>query len=321
MKTLSVSGRKPVLPLPIGLSASGCSMAKRRRVVQSLWVAAFVLPALCAQSAGVLTKLHSFNSRDGAYPYGALVQGTDGNFYGTTYSGGMNGVDGEGTVFKISAGGVLTNLVLFNNTDGAAPEAGLVQGSNSLFYGTTYRGGTNVNGYGTVFQVSSNGSPASLYSFGRKQDVYEIPLDGGLPEAPLVQASNGVFYGTCSYGGTNDQFAGGTIFQITTDGTFTIPWSFTGASDGSGPEAGLVQGSDGNFYGTTYGSYGAYGGVFKFTPPAAVMGLHSFSGGSDGGNPAGGLVEGSDGYFYGTTVYGGAFTNGTVFRISTGGAL
>jgi len=303
--TNPVSGRKPFLAL----------------LMRLLWAAAFVLPAFCAQAGAVLTSLHSFDSRDGINPYGGLVQGADGNFYGTTYSGGDNGVDGAGTVFKISPGGALTNLVLFDSTDGAGPAAGLVQGSDGFFYGTTFRGGTNANSYGTVFQVNSNGALNSLYSFGSSQDVYGVPLDGGLPEAPLVQASNGVFYGTCRYGGTNDQFPGGTIFQISSNGGLTISWSFTGASDGSFPLAGLVQGSDGNFYGTTFGGDGAYGGVFKFTPPAAVTGLHTFTGVDDGGNPFGGLVEGSDGNFYGTTTTGGTYTNGTVFRISSGGAF
>jgi uncharacterized repeat protein (TIGR03803 family) len=303
--TIPVFGRKALSPL----------------LLQLRWVAALALPAFCAQADVVLTSLHSFDSHDGANPQAGLVQGSDGYFYGTTYSGGVNGVNGEGTVFKISAGGALTNLVLFDNTDGAAPEAMLVQGSDGFLYGTTYKGGTNVNGYGTVFQVNSNGALASVYSFGSTQDVFGIPLDGGLPEAPLVEATNGVFYGTCSYGGVNDEFPGGTIFQVSTNGTLKILWSFTGASDGSAPEDGLVQGADGNYYGTTYGSYGGYGGVFKFTPPELVTGLYSFTGGNDGANPFSGLTQGSNGYFYGTTVSGGTSTNGTVFRISAVGAL
>src|SRR5580704_2685903 len=159
---------------------------------------AFVVLEFCAQAGVVLTSLHSFDSRDGINPNGGLVQGPDGFLYGTTYSGGNNGVDGAGTVFKISTSGALTNLVQFDSTDGAGPEAGLVQGTDGLLYGTTFRGGTNTNSWGTVFQVSSNGGLNSLYSFGSNQDYLGIPLDGGLPEAPLVQASNGVFYGTCS---------------------------------------------------------------------------------------------------------------------------
>ncbi|HEV7925816.1 MAG TPA: choice-of-anchor tandem repeat GloVer-containing protein [Verrucomicrobiae bacterium] len=289
-------------------------------LMRLLVAAAFVAPAFHAQAGAILTSLHSFDSRDGINPYGGLVQGTDGFLYGTTYSGGNNGVDGAGTVFKISTGGSFSNLVQFDTTDGAAPVGGLVQGIDGLFYGTTFRGGTNTNSYGTVFQVSSNGALNSLYSFGGTQDYLGIPLDGGLPEAPLVQASNGVFYGTCRYGGTNDNYPDGTIFEIGSNGGFTIAWSFTGASDGGAPEAGLVQGSDGNFYGTTFGDYGADGGVFKFTPPQTVTGLHTFSG-DDGANPYGGLVEGSDGNFYGTTTAGGAYTNGTVFKISSGGAF
>ncbi len=283
-----------------------------------LVAATLLLPDFCAQAGVVLTSLHAFDSKDGANPSGGLVQGSDGFFYGTTYYGGANSV---GTVFKINAGGALTSLASFDYTDGEYPSAGLVQGTDGNFYGTTSRGGTNANGYGTVFQISANGLLSSLNSFGRTQDVFEVPFDGGSPNAPLVKGSNGVFYGTCSYGGANDYFPGGTVFQISTNGALTILWSFTGASDGSGPEAGLVQGSDGSFYGTTSGDFGSYGGVFKFTPPGAVVGLYSFTDGTDGGNPWAGLVQGSDGYFYGTTAFGGTYTNGTVFRISAGGAL
>jgi uncharacterized repeat protein (TIGR03803 family) len=283
-----------------------------------LWAAAFVLPAFCAQAGVILTNLHSFTSADGANPYAGLVQGADGNFYGTTYAGGSNSA---GTVFKISPNGALTSLAAFDGTDGANPEGGLVQGSNGFFYGTTYKGGSNEYSYGTVFQIGSNGGLVSLYSFGRVLDAYGVALDGGLPNCSLVQVSNGVFYGTCTYGGTNDSYPGGTVFQIATNGSLTLLWSFTGGSDGSGPEAGLVRGSDGIFYGTTSGSYGLYGGVFKLPAQGTVTGLYSFSGGSDGASPYGALAQGSDSNFYGTTAFGGAFTNGTVFRISAGGAF
>jgi uncharacterized repeat protein (TIGR03803 family) len=280
--------------------------------------AAFVVANSCAQAGVILTSLHAFDSKDGANPSAGLVQGSAGYFYGTTYYGGANSV---GTVFKISAGGALTSLASFDYTDGAYPSAGLVQGSDGFFYGTTSRGGTNANGYGTVFQISASGLLRSLNSFGRTQDVFGVPFDGGVPNAPLVQAGNGVLYGTCSYGGANDSYPGGTVFEISTNGALTVLWSFTGGSDGSGPEAGLVQGRDGSFYGTTSGDFGSYGGVFKFRPPGTVAGLDSFTGGADGGNPWAGLVQGSDGYFYGTTAFGGTYTNGTVFRMTAGGAL
>jgi uncharacterized repeat protein (TIGR03803 family) len=86
---------------------------------------------------------------DGWYPYAALVQGSDQNFYGTTTEGGANN---DGTVFKITSTGTLTTLHSFNTTDGAAPYAGLIQASNRTFYGTTASGGANNDG--TVFSLS-----------------------------------------------------------------------------------------------------------------------------------------------------------------------
>jgi uncharacterized repeat protein (TIGR03803 family) len=98
---------------------------------------------------GTLTTLHSFVSTDGTAPYAGLVQGTDGNFYGTVSGGGANG---KGTVFKITPGGALNTLHNFTGTDGSNVTGGLVQGTNGNFYGTTQNGGTNSDG--TVFTIS-----------------------------------------------------------------------------------------------------------------------------------------------------------------------
>jgi uncharacterized repeat protein (TIGR03803 family) len=196
--------------------------------------------------------LYSFTGgNDGANPYAALVQGSDGNFYGTTYSGGTNG---DGTVFQINPNGALTSIYSFTGgNDGANPYAALVQGSDGNFYGTTEFGGTN--GYGTVFQISPKGSYHSLYSF-------QGHAGGAYPYAGLVQGSDGSFYGTTYYGGTNKS---GTVFTISTNGGGRFLYSFPGGNDGGYPYGGLVQGSDGSFYGTTYrggGSEGA-GTVFR----------------------------------------------------------
>jgi uncharacterized repeat protein (TIGR03803 family) len=267
-------------------------------------------------SNGALTSLYSFTGgNDGAYPYGGLVQGSDGYFYGTTYRGGAyrdQYGEGYGTVFKISTSGALTSLHSFNNTNGANPIAGLVQGSDGFFYGTTYGGGTN-GGYltfvlGTVFKISSNGALTSLYSFTGFTDGY-------WPDAGLVQGSDGNLYGTTLYGGTNDA---GTVFKISTNGTLTSLYSFTRGNDGWSPQAGLVQGSDGNFYGTTPSSayYRIFGTVFKISTNGALTTLYSFTGGNNGGNAQVAMVQGSDGSFYGTTSSGGAGGAGTVFRLT-----
>jgi len=285
--------------------------------------------------SGVYTSLYSFGSstNDGANPYAGLVQGSDGNFYGTTYYGGTND---NGTVFRISPSGSETVLYQFGPSTqgidnasggslsyaagGANPAAGLVQGSDSNFYGTTSTGGNCYN-CGTVFRISPSGAYTNLYFFGSSTN------DGAYPLAGLVQGSDGNFYGTTYYGGTNYV---GTVFRISPSGSETVLYQFGGSpTDGYGPQAGLVQGSDGNFYGTTYyGGTNYVGTVFQISPSGAYTNLYSFgSSPTDGYNPQAGLVQGSDGNFYGTTSQGGtnfdlnslAYDFGTIFRISPSG--
>jgi uncharacterized repeat protein (TIGR03803 family) len=259
---------------------------------------------------GSETILHTFTGVNGAFANG-LVQGSDSNFYGTTFGGGTNN---NGTLFRIGPGGAFTNLYSFvgSPNDGQGPFAGLLQGSDSNFYGTTYYGGTN--GVGTVFRINSSGSYTTLYSFAG------FPNDGAHPEAALVQGSDGNFYGTTIAGGTNGV---GNIFRITPGGSETNLHSFVGSpNDGAEPTAALVQGSDGNFYGTTHdGGTNGVGTLFRISSGGNYTNLYTFVGfPSDGSFPGAGLVQGSDGNFYGTTITGGANHNGTLFRISPGGA-
>jgi uncharacterized repeat protein (TIGR03803 family) len=293
-----------------------------------LWAAAAVgLPAQTPARAPTVnfTTLHSFDGIDGANPTGALVQATDGNFYGTTNLGGGRGAtftcpfippNGCGTVFKITPSGVLTSLFRFDYTDGFAPLAGLVQDTNGKFYGTASAGGAH--GYGTVFKITSNDTLTTLHNSGRR--------DGANPFAPLVQATNGTFYGTTNAGGANNNK--GTVFKITPSGTLTTLYSFcprpqNGCPDGSRPFlAGLIQATDGNLYGTTFngGANDDYGTVFKITPSGTLTRLHSFDG-TDGAWPQGGLVQDTDGNFYGTTTARGTNNDGTVFKITPRGKL
>jgi uncharacterized repeat protein (TIGR03803 family) len=188
----------------------------------------------------MLTSLYLFTGgNDGGGPGAALVQGSDGNFYGTTGGGGTNGA---GTVFKIGTNQPLISLYSFSGgSDGAEPN-GLAQGRDGNFYGTAQAGGTS--NVGTVFKISTNGMLTSLYSF--------TGTNGGhSPTAGLVQGSDGSFYGTTRLSGMVGQYGPGTVFKISTNGTLTNLYSFTGGLDGEFPSAGLVQGSDGSFYGTT----------------------------------------------------------------------
>ena len=280
-------------------------------------------------AAGAVTTLYSFsqggNLGDGQNPTAGLVQGSDGNFYGTTY-GNSPGPNGS-TIFKITPAGVLTTLYRFSGSDGANPHSGLIQGSDGNFYGTTESGGTSDKG--TIFKMTSSGVLTTLYRFSGS--------DGATPVAGLIQGSDGNFYGTTLVGGTSTGTVSGTIFRITPGGTLTTLYNFSGGNDGGGPQAGLIQNSDGDFYGTAAGGGGPlsgyrYGTVFKITPAGTLTTLHTFSGSaghgdSNGAFPYAGLIQSSDGNFYGTTTGGGicntgcTSSGGTVFKITPTGAL
>ena len=294
------------------------------------WGKSAVFFLLCATTAialpaQTLTTLHSFDSTDGAYPWAALVQATDGNLYGTTQEGGANGY---GTVFKITPSGTLTTLHSFDIMDGASPQAGLVQATDGNLYGTTLGGGAN--GVGTVFKITPSGTLTTLYSFCSESGC----TDGYGLVAGLVQATDGNFYGTTQVGGANvlcpvpGDLGCGTVFKITPSGTLTTLHSFcseSGCADGAEPYAGLVQATDGSLYGTTatFGANGV-GTVFKITPSGTLTTLYSFcpqSGCADGAEPNAALVQATDGNFYGTAFEGGANGVGTVFKITPSGTL
>jgi uncharacterized repeat protein (TIGR03803 family) len=304
-------------------------MASHSRVARAYktCVALLFCTALAVSSdAQTFTNLLSFNGTDGERPYAPLVQGLDGNLYGTTAGYGTNP---DGTVFKITAGGKLTTLYNFcqqaNCADGAYPIAGLVQTTSGNIYGTTYGGGAG--GKGTVFKIAPGGELTVLHAFCQSDCS-----DGANPVAGLMQGSDGAFYGTTYGGGTSGD---GTVFKMNPEGKITIMHSFNG-SDGANPEGGLLQATDGSFYGTTYGAAVGNcltlgcGTVFKVTPTGNFTTLYVFctqSYCSDGSNPVASLIEGADGEFYGTTSNGGGTEAaceegcGTVFKITSHGKL
>ncbi len=142
--------------------------------------------------------------------------------------------------------------------------------------------------------------------------------DGANPIGALIQANDGYYYGTTTAGGTINN---GTVFRISPSGAENVIYSFQGGTnDGATPVAGLVQGSDGYLYGTTFsGGVNNSGTVFRVSLSGAEEVIHYFLGRADGANPQGGLVWGDDGYFYGTTTHGGSSDNGTVFKVSPSG--
>ena len=256
---------------------------------------------------GAVSGLYSFTGgNDGATPFAALAQGPDGNFYGTTFQGGAFD---NGTVFSVTPSGVLSNLVSLNITNGDLPYAGLTLGGDLNFYGTTYQGGAA--GRGTAYRITTNGALTTLYSFTNG-------LDGGHVAAGLLRGSDGYFYGTTYERRRHRQW-----HRVPNDGQRRADqpgvlqyhqWRLSARGTGAGP--------GGSFYGTTT-SGGAYnnGAVFRMTPAGVLTNLYSFGGGSDGSYPAAALLQASDGNFYGTTAYGGAYGDGTVFRMTPDGTL
>jgi uncharacterized repeat protein (TIGR03803 family) len=294
----------------------------------------FCIATAIATPAQTFKTLYSFcslaNCTDAANPRAGLIQGTNGNLYGTTYSGGINNY---GTVFEITTGGTLTTLYSFCShsgcTDGSRPSAALVLATNGDFYGTSYEGGTSPYGgfgNGTVFQIDSEGKLKTLHSFCDRLNGQGFCDDGNFPEGGLVQATDGNFYGTTTSGGA---YGSGTVFKITTGGTFTTLYNFCAAGrfcpDGGEPSAALVQGTDGDLYGTTFaGGASTYGTAFKITTVGALTTLYTFCSQEfcdDGAFPDGPMIQDSHGNFYGTTWSGGLDNGGTVFEITPEGTL
>jgi len=302
-----------------------------------------------ADTSGHVTPLYSFTGgTDGFAPQAGLLQAADGEFYGTTSFGGAGGA---GTVFKMDSTGTLTTLHGFSGSDGAVPEAELIEASGE-FYGTTSEGGAN--DLGTVFRMDFVGNVTTLHSFasgegahprkglvhasdgafygttmfGGANDLGTVfrmdssgtittlhsfaGAEGSFPRGSLIQAADGPLYGTASAGGADDD---GTIFRIDLHGNLTVVASLTAA--GRIPIGGLVQATDGKFYGTTLGG-SVFGSVFRVDGAGHVTYLHAFAG-DDGQGPLAGLVQASDGYLYGTTS-GGGFNWGSLFRTDPAGS-
>ncbi|MEO6785188.1 MAG: choice-of-anchor tandem repeat GloVer-containing protein, partial [Chthoniobacteraceae bacterium] len=274
-------------------------------------------------TAGSFNSLASFTNTTGATLGNAsltrLVKGSDGNFYGTTQSGGTGGL---GTVFKVTPGGTFTTITSFTGTTGAAlgstPNTTLLLASDGNFYGTTTGGGAG--NFGTIYKVAADGSGAftSLLSFTGGSGAFP----GSSPTANLVQGSDGNLYGATTGGGTG---GAGTVYKVTPAGMLTSLVNFTGAAGvapGNSPRGTLRQAGDGFFYGTTSNG-GLYniGTVFRVNAAGNFQSLYTFGTNNDGGSPniigTGSypdvsdpyrLVTATDGFLYGVNA-------GSVFRM------
>lgn len=278
----------------------------------------------CAQGCGVVYEVtsegeelvrHSFYGSDGSWPMGGLFLTAQGYLYGTTSSGGTNGVN-AGTVFALFSGFGFDTIYGFEGDEnGTSPHAGITMDDVGNIYGTTYYGGevgpfNSDRNNGTAFEINLYGVTEILHRFSGG-------LDGAHPSDALAWSQHGGLFGTTSSGGESGWNGCGTIFQMTPDGEQRILHEFTSTpSDGCYPEAGVTLDAKGNMFGTTYygGEYGL-GTVFMITPSGEETILHSFTG-SDGAGPYGGVVLDSSGNIYGAAAYGGANNSGTIYEIT-----
>jgi uncharacterized repeat protein (TIGR03803 family) len=244
-------------------------------------------------TTGKITTLYSFTGFN-CCAYAAPIEGLDGNYYGTTSDGG-----GEvfGTVYKMTPAGKVTFIYTFPGTSGLAYPQAVTLGTDGNFYGTALGGGTNR--FGGVFKITPGGKLTVLHSFGGTPD-------GQTPKGAIIQASDGNFYGTTEAGGA-DGF--GSIYKMTPAGVLTILHSFN-ETDGMGlhPLAGLVQATDGKFYGAA-ASNTSSGVLFQITSKGTytvLLNLTNTTGNFPGANPQVALFQHTNGTLYGDTYGGGS---------------
>jgi len=265
--------------------------------------------------AGAPTTIYTFCSltscADGGYPFGGVTLGFDGNFYGTTQGGGSHAA---GTVFKVTPTGTLTTFWNFaNGTDDSVPIYTTSLGQDGNMYGVSV--GQYNGQYGAFFKVSASGLFKALRDFNY--------VNGANPNLP-TQGTDGNFYGTAQFGG-DPTCKCGVVYKATAAGAITVLHTFKGyPTDGYRPIGILVQGTDGNFYGTTYrGGVNNEGSVFKITPSGAYTLLYSFkfvNGNFDAQLPVAGLTLGTDGNLYGVGSAGGSKNAGAIFKITPAGS-
>jgi uncharacterized protein (TIGR03437 family) len=298
--------------------------SNRNKCRQGLRMTTAVIFACCGAAVAILqaqtfTTLATFTGPNGEHP-NALVQGTDGNLYGTAQLGGANGA---GVVFRLTPAGVMNTLYSFSKP--SVPTS-LMQAKDGNLYGTT--NGDGRNGLGTIFKITTAGTYTTLYQFDQSH--------GADPNAALLQGSDGNFYGTAGFGGSGScatvlyPNGCGTIFMMTPAGAVTVLYSFSG-SDGAIPFSALVQTAAGSFYGTTnlggsgpcvgFEAPNGCGTIFQLSPGGVFTSLYSFLGSSDSGTPLG-LTLGPDGDLYGVTSGAGSSArNGSAFKITPSGKL
>ncbi len=304
-------------------------MTERRKYCPAIacsWliVAIFLRFHLAVADTFSIEMIAAFSGTNGAYPWASLIQATDGNFYGTTYSGGAStnllrgGWVGCGSVFKVTPSGDLTCLASLFLTNGANPRAALVQADDGNFYGTTHNGGAYPGngpwgdpGAGTVFRVTPNGDLTTLASF--------WITNGACPAAGLTKGPNGILYGVTRCGGSTygdpRSLAGagwGTVFKLTTNGDFTTIASLPAGQSGGGPMVPLTFAREGNFYGV------AADAIFRMTP-AGIVSTVAVLNETNSVSGLAALLQARDSSFYGVSQVRGVYNHGAVYSVSTNG--
>ena len=258
-----------------------------------------------ASPDGLFDVIHSIIEGETGGTF-TINAGADGQLYGTDLA--TKFYAGSGSVFTVTLDGQFNSIYAFHRPEeGDLPVAPVIQGDDGYLYGSTVGGG--VSGYGNLFKVSTNGAFTNLYSF-------TDGLDGAEPGTALVQGADSFLYGTTPLGGAHDD---GTVFKISTNGDFTLLYTFTNGLDGANPSTSLALADDGNFYGTTYyGGASNRGTVFRMTPDGAFTTLHVFKG-ADGASPQGTVVTGPDGNVFGVAPIGGSHGFGAIWVVNTNG--
>ena len=282
-------------------------------------------------TSGKVTDFNVLTGVNGTEPTAPPVQGMDGNFYGTTTEGGNTkictyGFGGCGVIYKITPSGKFKVIWTFDQTNGANPSDPLVLGADGNFYGTTEVGGSVgkiFKNAGVVFKVTPSGKYSVLYVFCSATNC----TDGANPFGGLVQGADGSFYGVTQAGGKGIVFPEGVVFKVSPSGKYTLLHTFctvTSCTDGAQPYGGLVQATDGNFYGTTlFGGTNNLGTIYQITPSGKYTVLHSFqntTGSLFGKYPYSTLVQNTNGVLYGDTSAGGTSgrQQGVFFSLDVG---
>ena len=302
------------------LSRSFEAVRVHPRLTAGLWSGWLVVllaaaPVIKAATYTNLQTLWPFSSANAtAFPYAAVLEGSDGMLYGTTYGGSP--ASDLGGVFRVDkSGNHFQVLHLFTADEGDTPSAPLIEATNGVLYGTTWLDGAD--GGGSVFKLNTDGTGfAVLHSFTFATN------DGGNSVAGLLQASDGLLYGTAQSGGTGPAGGDGVVFRMDLAGSnFMVLHSFTDV-DGSAPQGSLIEGTNGDLYGTALdGGTNENGVVFRMDKDGTNFSVvHYFLGGtSDGYGPSANLFSAANGRLYGTTVSGGQFSHGVVFVMDYNG--